>query len=247
MRQFIKQHLPPSVLFSLLAWKNYCLGERELRLLDQLVDPARAAIDIGANRGYYTYFLSRLCPKVFAYEPNPTMAEYLRGRVAANVDVMQLALSDAEGFAHLNIPLHAGAELDGYASLNKDFTHAATRVVEVRTSRLDNQGHDGIGFIKIDVEGHEENVIDGARDLILRDRPVLMVEIEQRHLSKPIDAVFDKILALGYSCSFERQGTFVPLADFSVERDQTAQLPRLDCGVTSQYVNNFIFRPEHLQ
>ena len=244
MRHFLKQHLPPRPLLHVLAWKNYFFGEPEFRVLRKIVDPKRKAIDIGANRGLYTYFLARMVPKVYAYEPNPRMVEFLRISVRSNVDVINLALSDEVGEALLNIPLRSGEEIDGWASLSKDFTNGSCRQVVVRMARLDQQGHSGIGFIKIDVEGHEERVIDGASGLIRTDRPMLLVEIEQRHIAKPIQEVFDKILDFGYEGFFLRGGTLRPLAEFSVQADQTSLLPALEAGAGGvTYVNNFVFAP----
>ena len=48
-----------------------------------------------------------------------------------------------------------------------------TRLISIATSP--------VGFIKVDVEGHEEEVIDGGFRVIARDHPVLLIEIEERH------------------------------------------------------------------
>jgi len=82
-------------------------GEPELRLLPRLVDPARAAIDVGANRGVWTHLLAGLCPRVYSFEPNPKMFAILDAARPANAIVRQIALSNRAGKASLNVPRSA--------------------------------------------------------------------------------------------------------------------------------------------
>ena len=59
-----------------------------------------------------------------------------------------------------------------------------------------------IGFIKIDVEGHELDIINGAKNLILKDKPNLMVEIEEKHTGIPNIEIIKEIKELDYECYF---------------------------------------------
>ena len=113
--------------------------------------------------------------------------------------------------------------------------------MEIELRRLDDQGHGGVGFIKIDVEGHELAVIQGARRLLERDRPTLLVEIEQRHAGRGVRESCDAIRRLGYAGFFIDWGWLRPLAEFRPEIHQ-----RLDADgeATSAYVNNFLFFPD---
>jgi hypothetical protein len=70
----------------------------------------------------------------------------------------------------------------------------------VKTVRIDDMGFTDVRFIKIDVEGHENAVIDGALDTIKRDHPVLFVELEERMTD--IDGTIAKMAALGYEARF---------------------------------------------
>ena len=58
--------------------------------------------------------------------------------------------------------------------------------------------NNNIGFIKIDVEGHEENVLNGAIEIIKRNKPVLLVEIEEKHSKKNVQESLNFINSLGY-------------------------------------------------
>ena len=72
---------------------------------------------------------------------------------------------------------------------------------QVKTKKLDELvKKDNIGFIKIDVEGHETEVIRGSIELIKRNKPTLLVEIEERHTKKPIESTINFIKKLGYEC-----------------------------------------------
>ena len=55
-----------------------------------------------------------------------------------------------------------------------------------------------IGFIKVDVEGHEKEVIEGAKNLIIKSKPILLIEIEEKHSGRPIYETINAICKLGY-------------------------------------------------
>lgn len=94
--------------------------DRELALLPILVERSESAVDVGAHMGIYTWPLSRLSRKVYAIEPNPMLAQRLRAAFGKRVQVLQCALSDAEGSAALWIPKYEGRELLGRSSLEGD-------------------------------------------------------------------------------------------------------------------------------
>ena len=72
---------------------------------------------------------------------------------------------------------------------------------EVKKINLDAYNFDyKIGFIKIDVEGHELDIINGAKKLILENKPNLLVEIEERHTGIPNIEVINEIKKFGYNC-----------------------------------------------
>lgn len=234
--------LPAGLLVRLAAVVHYWAGERELRLLRSLVDPAKSSVDIGANKGIYTYFLGRISRHVYAYEPNPDLVDFLRRSVGANVTLRQVALSERSGTAELNIPVIDGIEFDARAQLTPVSNATSFRRLEVETRRLDDEGLSDVGFVKIDVEGHEESVIRGAVDLLRREKPNLLIEIEQRHIGKDIGDLFDEITSLGYSGYFlSNNGTLTSISEFSADVHQAEQ----GSGVFSKsYINNFVFKPE---
>ena len=234
----LKHSLIPGALYiRYRARKELRRGEREIALLPELVDPARNAIDAGANKGVYTFFIAKLAKHTFAYEPNPKLFRILQRNIARNVTASPLALSDATGSAVLRVPYGPKGHSNQGASLSdvkvaQDFTP-----VEVATARIDDLGLGDIGFIKIDVEGHESAVIRGAEKLIARDRPTLLVEIEEKHTRRPIEDSLREIAALGYEGMFlpGASRTLAPLSEF----DPVAHHRQPRAG----YVFNFIFKP----
>src|SRR5690606_34137038 len=183
--------------------------------------------------GPWTRELSRRVPHVTCVEPQPDLASYLRRVVPVNVTVVDAAVSDAPGTASLSLPedRHGANAL---ASLKGDVATAAV-VHEVKLVRLDDLGVTDVGFLKIDVEGHERAALEGAAELLRRDRPRLLLEAEQRHLDEPLSSLFEHVLGQGYEGWFLHRDAWHPLADFDVQRHQ---LDHLDDVVGPDYVNN---------
>jgi FkbM family methyltransferase len=100
----------------------------------------------------------------------------LRGKA----EVHRLAISNKAGRATFHVPISKeGVVLHLAGSLDETHTRLFETVrhyeVEIRT--LDEFGFTNVGFIKVDVEGTERDVLDGARTIILRDRPALVLEL----------------------------------------------------------------------
>lgn len=213
--------------------------EPEMALLPFLVRRGERAIDVGGNRGTYAFALARLGARVEVFEPNPACVRVLGGWAAGRtgVTVHPVALSAGAGTAQLHVPVDArGVEHDSSGSI--EASHAAgARDVEVPVRSLDSFGFDDAVLIKIDVEGHESRVIDGASVTLAASRPALLVEIEQRHIAGPIADILAGIEARGYRGFFLADGRLRPVAAFDPARHQTAEAFAAGRG----YFNNFLF------
>ncbi len=223
-------------------YKYRALGiiDEEMLMLPKLITKGGIAVDIGANIGLYSYTLSKLCDTVEAFEPVPDSRRVLQAYNARNINVYDAALSSTEGQAILNIPTENNVAIYGHASLSNEFPRQKTIQVPIR--KLDDYNFADVNFIKIDVEGHELDVIRGAKCTILKWQPIMLVEIEQRHLSFPIDTVFEEIISCGYKGFFLYHNELHRLNDFSVERHQKIYAGQNHNG-REKYVNNFIFIP----
>jgi FkbM family methyltransferase len=209
-------------------------------MLSTVVPRDKIAVDIGANKGAYTYWLSGLCSQVVAFEPNSLLANRLQAASPDNVSVKNFALSDQAGTFTLYTPIRNRLPVDGEASLRRpldgDFLEH-----EVKVGVFDEFELENVGFMKVDVEGLELSVLKGATQFFERERPVLLMEIESRHSSPDsVREVFDFFTHRGYAGCFLRGKDLVSLEHFNLERDQS-----LDKLATGGYVNNFFFFPEY--
>lgn len=222
----------------------YCSASRtlepEMRLLASFVSPNDLVIDVGGNRGIYAYAFWKLGARVEVFEPNPLCSNILRNWAVDKplVNVHSVALSNQCGTAILHVPLDGfGVEHDASASLEyKDFSTA--REISVQKSSLDSYQFGGVNFIKIDVEGHEHSVIEGASRTISTFQPALLIEIEQRHLAISIQEAFTQITCLGYKGYFLDGGKLKRIDDFDLSIHQ--RISDLG-GKKGQYTNNFLF------
>jgi FkbM family methyltransferase len=171
-------------IYSIRSWH-----EIEEVLLHLLADPSRAAMDVGANRGHYTVALARICPTVLAFEPDVGHASRLKKISPSNVAVHNVALSNKRERVPFYIPIVDGERNVGLASLVRGDPEQKVDECEIETMLLDDFAGINIGFIKIDVEGHELEVLQGGNALIDRQRPVVLVEVENSHRDGAIAAV----------------------------------------------------------
>ena len=201
------------------------------------------AVDIGANTGVYSWHLRRFSRLVHAYEPIPDLAGVLR-RALPECVVHQCALSDHAGTATLAIPVFADAHLNALASLSRTFEDAdAVRTMEVSVQCLDEEGLADVGFIKIDVEGHEEAVLVGARRLLAAQHPTLLVEIDERQAPGAIQRVVNLLASLDYDAYFLDRGQMRPIDAFDARAMQSASAISTDGWATSAFIANFVFVP----
>ena len=146
----------------------------QTRLFGEHVRPGATVLDVGAHVGYYTLLSAVLAGaggRVWAFEPNPRNCAFLRRHLeingCGNVEVTEAAVSDAAGRARFDFGPGSGT---GHL--------AGCGAIEVDTVRLDDFVRErGIApsAVKIDVEGAERRVLDGARETLARHGPVLFL------------------------------------------------------------------------
>lgn len=232
--------MQPAARYHYERWRG--LLERELSVFCSQIKPQDVVVDVGANVGIYVHALRRCGAIVEAFEPQPECSAVLEAYAAAypSVHVHTLALGDAESVVTLSVPIEHG-RLARTAATTRTTSAGTGETIRVPVRTLDSFELERVNAMKIDVEGAELDVLRGAVRTIERARPLLLVEIEQRHHAGSIQAVFDWVTELGY------EGTFLlpsrglrPLSEFKGREHQ-----RLDSDgqPTGLYVNNFIFRP----
>lgn len=243
IKRFIRERLPGAFVSRYSLWRaRRAFTEPELRLLPALPSGG-CFLDVGANIGIWSIEAARFYPRVHAFEPDHGLAERLRRTMPRNVEIHNVALSNRAGIAPLATPISNGEEITTRASLESQ-PGVGTIVRDVTISTLDDLDLHGISVIKIDVEGHEASVLEGAAVTIAREHPVLIVEIEDRHHPGKSQAIFEFLFRLGYDCVFVQDGH---LEHFDLkmldELQGSDRPPAPGQKAKSVYIYNFVFVP----
>lgn len=231
-------------------------GEVELHVLPHLCRADKDAIDVGANDGCYIHFLKKYARRVYAFEPIPWLVDDLRRKFhsaiqSEHVVIRDVALSRSTGSSVLRVPIVDGVLVHGCSSMTEKALskYPEAREIEIRTEPLDRIYSGDLGFMKIDVEGHEEAVLEGARETIIRCQPRLQVELEESIGPGSIARVAAFLSELGYRGHFIFQGRFRPIEEFDRQVMQNpANFPDLKAGLEKRgrfgrYIYNFLFFP----
>lgn len=218
-------------------------GERELALLPPLADPHRTFLDIGAHRGLYLEHARGHFARLVGIEPHPDLFAYLARCFAGRAAIHGLALSDREGTLTLHVPVLDGRPMTSRASLDPTANGPVEhRILEVPVAPLDSLDLPPLAFVKIDVEGHERAVLRGARSTLGRDRPRLLIEIEERHHPGKSAGVFADLAALGYRAfHLDREGRLRPTTGDVVALQRSVPADRPGKGGRPGYIKNFVF------
>jgi FkbM family methyltransferase len=217
--------------------------EPEQALLPWACDRARISVDVGAADGTYLAYLLLYSARVIAFEPRPEAAARLRERFGSTTlsSIEEVALSDMPGTAEIRVPTQR--PMRGTIDRANPLEGAdEVRLHTVRCARLDDYQLQPVGFIKIDVEGHERAVLEGARGTLSEYRPIAMVEAEERHSAGSVAGVTRFFQDLGYDGFFLLDGRLRPIAEFDAARHQDGS--HLSDGKRAGiYINNFLFVP----
>lgn len=184
-------------------------------------------VDVGMNSGYYSVLAARQGVDVIGFEPNPKYHETLALTAESNPDfnirVIEAAASDSLGRVTLAVP----GELEGGASISETFKDEAfnartfSRPVEsfdVASVTLDSElshiDQDGGILVKIDTEGAEEMVWNGAKEFIEKYRPTFFIEYTPGVYS---DGFLDRLLEYGDISAIGFDGSEYFIAPESLE------------------------------
>ena len=240
---------------SLLNWREARFygryGEVELHLLEYLCSRARDSIDVGANDGSYIHFMRKHSRRVHAFEPLPWLAKELTRKFGRGVVINNIGLSRSAGVAVLRMPVVGGMLVTGCSTISSaaSATYPDHQEIHVPVATLDSVYAGDVGFMKIDVEGHEEAVLDGARKTLARCRPRVLVELDERLAPGAIGRATEFFRAQGYAGYFIFQRQLLPIVRFDRNVMQRPEnLPDLTAGLErrerfGRYIYNFIFLP----
>jgi len=206
---------------------RFVTTEPDFAILSTLVSTGDWVIDVGANVGHYTKRLSELVGpsgRVIALEPIPETFSLLASNTRSfgflNVTLLNAAVSDRTQLVGMAIPnFDSGLKNFYQARITGDASNA--QAIQVITVTLDSLNLPRrVAMVKIDVEGHERDVLRGMEQMLRRDGPTLIVETGS-------DDVMAFLSGMGY-----RSEKLAGSPNVIFRRDSTlAQRTRADGGV----------------
>jgi len=174
---------------SLRAYGEYT--ELEIELLKNFIKPHFTVYDIGANIGYHTLAFSKLAQDVYSFEPNKKNLELLRKNTidVDNVVIYDFACSDKEITMYVE-------DFDPTVPGNYGEMRMLDNGQECVSKRIDDiPDIFGPDLMKIDVEGHELQVLNGSLETIQQYKPIIFYEAHGTDLPE----IYDLLTGLDYT------------------------------------------------
>jgi FkbM family methyltransferase len=182
---------------------------RELRpLLRRHIATDAVIFDVGAHAGQFTKLFATMAPRghVYSFEPGSYARSILEMAVPMNrlrnVTVVPMGLGDAVETQELTVPLKPrGSHRFGLSHLGAPPDASAVRCEPVAITTIDRfaaaEKLARLDFLKADIEGWEQRMIEGGRETISRFRPTMMIELAENHLNRAGDSLGSAWEALG--------------------------------------------------
>ena len=139
------------------------------RCFHHIKNRKNTAIDIGGHCGFWSFYLGKNFKKVYAFEPVEIFRECFKKNIPHdNVELLPIAVGNENSFVSMNVVLEDTGTT--HISSKKD----ESNLVELK--KLDDYKYNNVDFIKIDVEGFENQVVLGAKETLIRNKPIIIVE-----------------------------------------------------------------------
>ena len=228
-QNFRKRGYPPLAVFSqdYVGTNIFLEGFYELHELECITEHILPKmtnksifLDIGANVGNHSAALAPFFEQVIAFEPNPRTSKLLEANAMlfSNVSVRSYGLSNEEGI----IQTSYSDENVGGASITSRYTHK--NKVEFHLKRLDDQlsaeQRSNVSLIKLDVEGHEYEVLCGAVMTLKESSPLILFEVNVGEIEHGSTKAKELLYDNGYTY-------FYDLKDVSPFANTVARLSKL--------------------
>ena len=171
-------------------------------LLNNLEFKNKIFLDIGSHIGFYTILLGENFTKTYAFEPSELQYQYLQDNALLNKHINISISKSAVGSVNSKKTLYVMGNSGGTNTLRDDIAIQGNpmKSYEVDLITLDSQKIDNVGLIKIDVEGYELDVLIGAKNTIIENKPIILCEVWDNEESRQkVSAFFESV---NYSINF---------------------------------------------
>ena len=182
-------------------------------------------IDVGAATGMYASHFAEHSKSVICFEAVKPVFEQLEKikEKHNNVITHNLAVSNFEGVS--------GFYVDDKRLSNSSFQNLVDGPkIEVDTVTIDSMKLVDVGFIKVDVEGVELDVLNGAVNTISEYKPTCMVEVYEKFNKYPVETTFDFFFAKDYRCFYNHKGQGLKLVRDMKEALEAVKIPEITDG-----------------
>lgn len=175
-------------------------------IVNRFVAEDSVCLDVGGNIGTHAITMAKRASRgrVFTFEPQSLVFSILQNNLilndCSNASALRFAVTDTNYKVMAMEPFSYNHERINNGSLRLDKTGSAGDFTLTRT--LDSFAFPKVDFIKMDIQGSEVDALNGAGELIAKNRPVMFIEIEQQHLKalgSSAQQLIEKILSLGYA------------------------------------------------
>jgi FkbM family methyltransferase len=193
------------------------------KLVTKIVKPGMKILDIGGNIGYYTLLMGKLIGnhgKMWVFEPVDSYRQQNKWHIENNqftdkITLFDFAISDAEGTEVIAVD-----NTSATMHYNNLLPSSNERKEQIKLDTLDNVCEKfalpPIDFIKIDTDGHEPQILNGAQKFFAQQKPIILIEFAQLALDaagSDVRKLKDSLESLGYTLFSEQ--TLLPFASRS--------------------------------
>jgi FkbM family methyltransferase len=164
-------------------WVQYWMfmeGAYERQLVDFLLPYVKGKVffDVGANAGSYTMTLAKAARQIYSFEASPSNAAILRNFLSisglGNIEIVNKAVSDASG---KRVTIFSSPDTGGNNTCFNDFGRGGESIETITLDKfVQDRKVERVDVIKMDIEGSELAAFSGAKELLQKHRPLLLIE-----------------------------------------------------------------------
>lgn len=172
-------------------------------IVKNVVKEGDICLDCGANLGYHAITMARMTGprgKVIAFEPLRVIFQQLNGNAflngLRNIIALNVAIGNQTGIIQMDY-----VDVDNPSGVNIGATKIGAHGDMVEMIKIDDVIQNGVSFMKIDVQGSEVFLLEGAENLIKNSRPIMFIEVENQWLTcfgQTSETLLNKVMSLDY-------------------------------------------------